>query len=125
MEHAPDTSLETSPALEGCLMCGHCCGPYFALYVEECDEARWEGEGRVDILLRLDWERNRVGWDDDGPFNLESGVRFQRCFFLGSGADGRKLCGIHGTKPLICRDYPPGSSELCVLWEDRPRRAGG
>jgi Fe-S-cluster containining protein len=99
-------------------MCGHCCGPYFALYVEEADERRWEGEGRQDLLDRLEWERWRVRWDEHGPFNSETGERFERCIFLKKGPGGNALCEIHETKPAICRDYPPGSSELCVLFQN-------
>jgi len=99
-----------------CHMCGCCCGPYFALYVEEDDERRWESEGRLDILDRLAWERDRVLWDDRGPYNSETGERFERCFFLAGRPDGRALCSIHASKPMICRDYPPGSSDICVLF---------
>jgi Fe-S-cluster containining protein len=101
---------------KNCLVCGHCCGPYFALYVEETDEERWESEGEREILERLDWERNHVTWDDDGAYNMKTGERFNRCYFLEKQPDGRSLCGIHHTKPVICRDYPPGSSEICVLY---------
>ncbi|HUT55531.1 MAG TPA: YkgJ family cysteine cluster protein [bacterium] len=98
-----------------CMMCGHCCGPYFALYVDEADEQRWEREGRRDILSRLDWERWHVTCDDDGAYHIDTGERFTRCAFLTHGPDGHSLCAIHDTKPIICRDYPPASSELCAL----------
>jgi len=118
----PDSTSPPVPhsplAQSDCLMCGHCCGPYFALYVEEPDEQRWEQEGREDLLERLEWERWRVVWDDDGPYNSETGERFDRCVFLMRRADGRALCAIHDTKPLICRDYPPGSSEICARFKE-------
>jgi Fe-S-cluster containining protein len=106
---------EPSSDLPACARCGHCCGPYFSLYVDEADEARWEQEERRDILERLDWERWHVTWDDDGAYHIDTGERFSRCFFLRSSPDGNSLCSIHDTKPKICRDYPPASSELCIL----------
>lgn len=99
-----------------CRKCGHCCGPYFALYVDEPDEERWKAEGRSDLLARLDWERDHVIWDEAGPFNCKTGERFEKCVFLERSAEGLALCSIHETKPKICRDYPPGSSELCALF---------
>lgn len=100
---------------KNCLQCGHCCGPYFELYVDEVDEDRWEDEGRHDILDRLLRERESVSWDDDGPFNVETKERFTTCFFMDKTEEGRGLCRIHFTKPKICRDYPPGNSGICVL----------
>ncbi len=100
-----------------CLMCGHCCGPYFALYVEEADEKRWLREGRRDILARLAVERDRVRWDQEGPYDSVTGERMERCFYLTGTAGHSGLCMIHHTKPLICRDYPPGSSGICVLYD--------
>ena len=103
------------PSERICLRCGNCCGPYFALYVEEVDEKRWQEEGRQDLLDRLEYERQRAGWDKDGPFNMETMERMEKCVFLVRNEEGELVCGIHETKPLICRDYPPGSSEICVL----------
>jgi Fe-S-cluster containining protein len=97
-------------------MCGHCCGPYFALYVGEQDEARWEAEGCQDLLDRLEYEREHVRWDEAGPVHDETGEPFRRCVFLATRADGCFLCSIHSTKPKICLDYPPGSSNLCALY---------
>lgn len=107
-----------------CRMCGSCCGPYFSLYVEEPDEERWVREGRQDLLDRLDWERNRVRWDQTGPYDAETGARFERCFFRVDLPDGRVICGIHETKPKICWDYPPGSSDLCAIFRERKSAAG-
>lgn len=103
-----------------CRMCGCCCGPYFALYAEEDDEQRWRREGRTDLLERLEYERDRVRFDDNGrPCNTETGEEFVKCVFLDTLEDGRAICGIHKTKPRICRNYPPASSELCALFKKR------
>jgi Fe-S-cluster containining protein len=104
-----------------CRQCGHCCGPYFALYVDEPDEQRWASEGRKDLLERLEWERERVRWDDSGPYHVETHEPFSVCFFLARYPDGRALCSIHGTKPRICRDYPPGSSRICALFRGQEK----
>ncbi len=98
-----------------CLMCGHCCGPYFALYVEEEDEQRWRNEGRHDLLDRLELERERVRWNEHWPYDAQTGQQLENCHYLLTLPDGRAICSIHHTKPAICRDYPPGSSEICIL----------
>jgi uncharacterized protein len=105
--------------IKPCLQCGNCCGPYFSLYVDEVDEKRWESENRTDLLERLEYERNHVLWKDETPMNSETGEPFEKCVFLTIRADGKALCGIHHTKPKICRDFPPGGSELCVLFDGR------
>jgi len=99
-----------------CLRCGHCCQPYFSLYVTEEDEARWREEGRQDILERLYWERKHIIWKDDQPINLATGEEERRCYWLKKNPDGTTTCLIHSTKPKICRDYYPGSSELCIQY---------
>src|SRR3990172_12823932 len=108
--------MSTTSHSPDCLLCGHCCGSYFALYVEEADERRWEQEGRQDILDRLEWERRRVTWDEDGAYNMDTGERFTSCVFLIRRPEGKFFCSIHATKPGICQDYPPGSSEICALY---------
>lgn len=102
-----------------CLMCGHCCGPYFALYVEEGDEKRWHEQGRQDILDRLQFERDRVRWNEQWPYDAVTGEVFEKCHYLIRLPDGRAVCSIHNTKPDICRDYPAGSSEICILHRKR------
>jgi Fe-S-cluster containining protein len=107
-----------------CRRCGSCCGPYFALYVEADDEERWRREGRADLLERLEWERRRVRWDQTEPYDAETGKPFERCVFRKTAMDGRILCGIHATKPRICRDYPPGASQLCAIYRERKDAKG-
>ncbi len=100
-----------------CRLCGHCCGPYFALYVEPEDEARWEAEGRTDLLDRLLYERERTAWRGEEPYNVETGETLTRCVYLTDAPDGTLICSIHDAKPKICRNYPPASSELCALFK--------
>jgi len=104
---------KSSPEKE-CLRCGHCCQPYFGLYVSEDDEARWRSEQRADILAQLQSEREHIIWKDSQPLNISTGEVARRCHWLTKQPDGTTLCGIHETKPKICKDYTPGGSELCV-----------
>ena len=117
-----DCASDFSRELIPCRQCGSCCGPFFALYVEEQDEQRWQREGRTDLLDRLDRERERVRWDEAGPYDVETGERLERCVFRITLPDGRILCGIHETKPRICLDYPPGSSDLCAIFRERKKK---
>jgi Fe-S-cluster containining protein len=114
---APAANEVQDPSELDCLRCGHCCGPYFALYVGEEDEQHWEREGRQDLLDRLEYEREHVLWDDAGPYHCDTGERFVRCVFLRDAGGGQFLCGIHWAKPKICREYPPGTSSLCTKWK--------
>jgi Fe-S-cluster containining protein len=109
--------MTANSSAPSCLRCGHCCRTSFLLYVGDEDERRWEAEGRTDVLQRLDWERWHVTWDDDGAYHIDTGERLRRCFFLEASSQDQALCRIHDTKPMICRDYPPGSSDLCVLYK--------
>jgi len=99
-----------------CLRCGHCCQPYFSLYVSEDDEARWRGQGREDILNQLRWEREHIIWKNDQPLDLSTGEAPRRCHWLKKERDGTTFCSIHDAKPKICLDYTPGGSELCVQY---------
>ncbi len=107
---------EKNKEVKTCLRCGHCCQPYFSLYVSEEDEERWRREGRQDILERLMWERKHIIWKDDQPINLATGEVERRCYWLRKNPDGTTYCAIHETKPKICRDFQPGSSELCIQY---------
>jgi len=99
-----------------CRRCGHCCQPYFSLYVSEEDEARWRRESREDILRQFRFEREHIIWRNDQPVNITTGEVARRCFWLQKLPDGTTLCQIHATKPKICKDYTPGGSELCVQY---------
>jgi len=107
---------------DDCRQCGACCGPFFGLYVDPEDEERWRQEGRQDLLDRLEQERECVRWDDTGPFDCLTGERFMQCIFRETQPDGRVLCSIHGTKPKICLEYPPGSSNLCAIFREKKEK---
>jgi len=86
-------------------------------YVTPEDTARWEREGRQDIIARLG--RNEVIWAGDRLID-PSGVKVTTCVYL--GWNGRTcFCEIYETRPKVCRDYIPGSSELCPLYYEEDR----
>ncbi len=93
-----------------CLRCGRCCLADFAAYVTEEDIARWKKENRQDILGMLKHEH--AAWEGDHLVCADTGKSLGGCpfFFF----DGLQFgCAIHDTRPMTCRHYEPGSSELC------------
>ena len=48
----------------------------------------------------------------------ETGDYPRECPFLYS-SDDSWLCSIYETRPSVCREYHPGSSELCPQWKGR------
>lgn len=93
-----------------CRRCGRCCLADFAAYVTEEDIIRWKAEQRHDILDIL--KREHGTWEGDHLVCADSGAALHGCpfFFF----DGEQFgCAIHETRPATCRNYQPGSSELC------------
>ncbi|MFO7570309.1 MAG: YkgJ family cysteine cluster protein [Smithellaceae bacterium] len=93
-----------------CRRCGRCCLADFAAYVTVYDIRRWKEENRQDILRMLDSEH--AAWEGDHLVSADSGRTLHGCpfFFF----DGEQFgCAIHDTRPATCRQYEPGSSELC------------
>ncbi|MBN2157952.1 MAG: hypothetical protein JW807_01060 [Spirochaetes bacterium] len=82
-------------------------------YVTEEDIRRWERENRTDILDRV--RGNDIIWSGDRIMSSE-GKFLKSCAYL--GWDGNAFfCEIYETRPLVCRNYIPGSSELCPQHE--------
>jgi len=96
-----------------CLRCGRCCRTHFSFYVKEGDLARWRKEGRRDILVHL--ESREAVWAGDRFIVRESGLAVAACPFL-RWEGHRFSCAIYETRPQACRDYEPGSNELCPLY---------
>jgi len=93
-----------------CMRCGKCCLTDLIAYVTEEDRKRWTREGRTDILHILDKEHGM--WAGDRLVSQDDGHLLQGCpFFTWDGTLG--TCTIHETRPGVCRDYVPGSSEFC------------
>lgn len=79
-----------------CTLCGKCCTNedfMERIGISAPDTDRWKSEGRNDILAKVSIYS---GWVDPGP-----------CPFLADAdAKGRRICSIHETRPLTCREYP-------------------
>ncbi len=82
-------------------------------YVSAEDIRRWELEERHDILAHV--RANNVGWSDNGFANgFGSNINNCRmsCVYL-EWEDSLSRCGIYETRTNVCRNYMPGSSDLC------------
>lgn len=94
-----------------------CCQTHFTFYVKDGDLARWRKEGRTDILERF--EREEAVWAGDRFVYRRNGHEVRSCPFL-VREGSRFACAIYDTRPRTCRDYRPGSNELCPF--HRPSR---
>jgi len=96
-----------------CLQCGKCCFVDLTAYAQQEDYDRWRAEKRQDILDLI--ENRHLVWAGDRLISAETGEPPQECHFLCRSGD-KWLCSIYGTRTLVCREYQPGSSELCPQW---------
>jgi Fe-S-cluster containining protein len=102
-----------------CLRCGKCCFVDLTAYAEQSDFDRWRAENRQDILSII--KNQHLTWAGDRMISTESGNTPRECHFL--KAHGTEwLCSIYETRPLVCREYQPGSSELCPQCADNKLR---
>jgi Fe-S-cluster containining protein len=98
-----------------CLRCGNCCHVDMRAYVTETDLFRWGQEGRRDIMSRV--LGDDIIWSGDRMIS-SSGKKVKNCIYL--GRDGTTFfCDIYETRPLVCRNYIPGSSELCPSYSKK------
>jgi Fe-S-cluster containining protein len=96
-----------------CRRCGACCRVDMVAYISSEDIQRWENEGRQDIIARL--RDNDVMWAGDQIVD-KFGERVRDCVYL--NGDGTLFsCEIYETRPLICRNFIPGSSPLCPQYD--------
>ena len=92
-----------------CRRCGACCRVDMVAYISPEDIQRWEKESRHDIIARM--RENNEMWAGDHIIN-RVGEEVRRCVYL--NRDGSFFfCEIYETRPLVCRNFIPGSSELC------------
>jgi Fe-S-cluster containining protein len=96
--------------LLSCLRCGKCCFADLTAYAEQEDFDRWQAENRQDILNII--KRRHLAWAGDRMLSTETGDYPRECPFL-YNAGNEYLCSIYETRPAVCREYQPGSSELC------------
>jgi len=102
-----------------CIRCGTCCFAYVRAYVTQEDLERWRAEGRSDILSIL--ENQGAVWAGDHFVSAADGHYIGACPFL--DFDGAAaVCTIYDTRPLTCRNYRPGSSEICPLWGKKRKK---
>ncbi len=97
-----------------CLKCGKCCFVDLTAYAEQDDFDRWRAENRQDILNIIN--NHHLTWAGDRMISTQTGDYPRECHFL--CAKGKEwLCSIYETRPSVCRNYQPGSSELCPQCE--------
>lgn len=88
-----------------CRGCGICCDLYgTTLSANGDDLARWRHEGRDDLLVRVG-EEGRLWAQPDGP-DGSGGSWADACPYIVRTGSDTAHCGIHETKPAICRAYP-------------------
>lgn len=97
-----------------CKCCGKCCFVDLTAYAEQEDFDRWRKENRQDILEMI--KHRHLVWAGDRMVSSETGDYPRECPFLYSSGDVF-LCSIYETRPMVCRNYTPGSSELCPQWK--------
>jgi Fe-S-cluster containining protein len=93
-----------------CRRCGKCCLADFIVYVTHEEMERWRRERRNDILAMI--EQESAVWMGDHLISSDDGHYLHGCPFLTWEGD-HSFCAIYNTRPQVCRDYQPGSSELC------------
>ncbi|MCU0821614.1 MAG: YkgJ family cysteine cluster protein [Spirochaetes bacterium] len=113
-----DLSAGDSSRPASCRRCGICCKADMVAYASDTDIRRWEREGRSDILS-LARDRQHI-WAGDRIIDAD-GSALQTCTFL-SWNNGVAVCSIYETRPILCRNYIPGSSEICSQFYSAVRR---
>jgi Fe-S-cluster containining protein len=99
-----------------CTRCGRCCLANISALVSEDDMDRWKEEKREDILHII--ERQNATWAGDHLISASDGHYIHGCPFL-EWIESHYSCSIYTTRPLTCRNYEPGSSNLCPLFKDK------
>ncbi len=106
--------MEKKKSTPECKRCGACCFANMVAYITDEDITRWQDEGRNDILHVIDNE-NPV-WMGDHLVSSSTGMKLDHCPFLVI-RDGLCACAIYETRPLACKAYQPGQSELCPQYK--------
>ncbi len=96
-----------------CLCCGKCCFVDLTAYAHQEDFARWRAQDRLDIMEII--AHRHLIWAGDRMISADTGDYPRECPFLYNKGD-KWLCSIYETRPLVCREYQPGSSPLCPQW---------
>jgi len=109
-----NTNLNDSSYEEPCHRCGKCCLADFIAYVRDEDILRWQREGRTDIMSVI--ENEHAMWAGDHLISADSGRYLHGCPFL-MWEEDHSACSIYETRPAVCRNFVPASSEICPLWK--------
>jgi len=96
-----------------CKRCGKCCLSVFVPVTDE-DLERWKREGKQEIFRAM--EHSKSVWAGDIIISSENGKILFTCPFL--RCEGTYYtCTIYEDRPTVCRQYKPGSSELCSQYK--------
>ena len=109
----PSGDAESGGPQTACHRCGKCCYTDFIAYVTDEDRRRWAREQRQDILGII--EHAHAVWVGDHLISAENGRYLRCCPFL-AWEGGLHACTIYETRPAQCRNFVPGSSEICPQW---------
>lgn len=96
-----------------CKRCGKCCMSACVPATHE-DMERWKREEKEEILLAL--EHSKTVWAGDIVVTSLDGRILSNCQFLTREGDYYS-CTIYEDRPMICRKFQPGSSQLCSLFK--------
>jgi len=102
------------PEEKTCKRCGKCCLADMIDYALPEEYERWKAEGREDILHVV--ENEHAVWAGDHFISSLTGKYIYGCPFL-RWEDDYFSCSIYEVRPSVCRNFRPGSSEICPLWE--------
>jgi Fe-S-cluster containining protein len=85
-----------------------------AICISYSDIIRWNGEKRRDILREISFTKNAPQGAGFYVGQTILGPEKKPCPFLVDN-----LCGIHPTKPMVCKDAPTGFTkfEECPAWK--------
>jgi Fe-S-cluster containining protein len=78
------------------------------------DIARWEAQGRHDILYVKNNEY--AVWAGDHYISSKTGLPLIHCPFL-IWEGSMHACAIYETRPGVCADYRPASSQICPMYK--------
>jgi uncharacterized protein len=92
-----------------CKRCGKCC-MYACVPATHVDLEKWRREEKKEILSVM--EHSKALWAGDIIVSSEDGRTLFNCPFLRL-EENYYSCTIYEDRPLICRRFQPGSSELC------------
>lgn len=88
--------------------------PAMVYQIEDEDRLRWLSEKRDDIIHIL--ENESPVWMGDHLISSKTGKPIHSCPFL-RWESGISSCVIYESRPKVCREFLPGSSELCPLFK--------